>query len=95
MSKYRFDAIESGYEVFYRGKSLGRILPMKESTGRHCFYLGDDTRKKPRTYRGKSQAAEALHAIQRLVQNMNAKQWSPEMLIIQAWDERPRASQQW
>jgi hypothetical protein len=95
MSKYRFDVLESGYEVYYRGESLGVIKPMKEATGRHCFYLGIDTRKSPRTYRGKSKAAEALHTIHRLVATAKIKKWPQEMLVVQAWDERPRASQQW
>ena len=95
MSKYRFDPLDSGYEVFYRGESLGEIFPMKEPTGRHCFFLGFDNRKHPRTYRGKVKAAEALHAIHKLAQNKQAKKWSTELLIVQAWDERPRASDQW
>jgi hypothetical protein len=95
MGKYRFEPLASGYEVYYRGRRLGRILPKKESTGRHCFYLGFDHRRRPRTYRGKLKAAEALHAINRLSEEAKKKRWTIETTIVQAWDERPRASDQW
>ena len=94
MSKYRFEPTASGYEVFYRGRSLGAILPMKEATGRHCFYLSLDRRANPRTYRGKLKAAEALHTIDRLLTMAKVKKWSREVLIVQAWDNRPNAAPQ-
>ena len=93
--KYKFDPLETGYKVSLRGKVLGEILPMKEATGRHCFYLGFDERKKPRTYRGKIKAAEALEAINKLVTDSKKKKWTTEALIVNSWDERPRASDQW
>ena len=68
---------------------------MKEATGRHCFYLGCDPRKDPRTYRGKIKAAEALHAIHKLVDVKKKKKLNLETLIIYSWDDRPRASDQW
>ena len=95
MSKYRFEPIQKGYKVIARGKTLGEILPMKEATGRHCFYLGCGKRKTPRTYRGKIKAAEALDTIHKLVGDSKKKRWSTEALIVNAWDERPRASDQW
>lgn len=95
MAKYRFQPTLTGYKVFYRGRSIGSILPMRESTGRHCFYLGWDRRRAPRTYRGKTKAAEALHAIHQLVNEARAKQWSTEQLVVHAWDQRPTASRQW
>lgn len=94
MSKYRFEPTSLGYQVYFRGKSLGVIVPMQEATGRHCFHLGWDERAQPRTYRGKIKAAEALHAIHRLVTDAKSKKWSRELLIIQAWDQRPATSQQ-
>ncbi len=95
MSKYKFEPLEKGYRVVSRGKALGEILPMKEATGRHCFYLGFDKRKSPRTYRGKIKAAEALDAISKLISDSKKRKWSVEALIVNAWDERPRASDQW
>ncbi len=90
---YRFDPTETGFAVYYRGKRIGDILPAKEASGRHCFYLGFDDRKEPRTYRGKLKAAEALHVIYKLAQEAKKKRWSSEKLLIVSWDERPRASE--
>lgn len=91
-SAYKFKAIDTGFDVFYRGKRIGDISPAKEASGRHCFYLGCDDRKEPRTYRGKIKAAEALHAIYKLSAESKKRRWSLERLIVMAWDERPRAS---
>ena len=90
---YRFEEGSHGFDVFVRGKRIGFIVPAKEASGRHCFYLGCDDRREPRTYRGKQKAAEALHAIFKLKSNSTKKKWSPEKLIVMAWDERPRASE--
>ncbi len=95
MSKFKFEPLDVGYKVTVKGKTLGEIKPMKEATGRHCFYLGFDKRKSPRTYRGKIKAAEALEAINKLMSDSKKKRWSTEALIVNAWDERPRASDQW
>ncbi len=95
MASYKFEPLEKGYQVIAKGKAIGEILPMKEATGRHCFYLGCDKRKTPRTYRGKIKAAEALETIQKLITDAKKKKWSEEVLIINAWDDRPRASDQW
>lgn len=94
-SKYKFEPLDKGYRVIFRGKPIGEIMPMKEATGRHCFYLGCDQRKTPRTYRGKIKAAEALETIHKLLTDCKKKKWSLDALIINAWDERPRASDQW
>ncbi|MCP4193268.1 MAG: hypothetical protein GY768_21870 [Planctomycetaceae bacterium] len=91
-SVYKFEASETGFDVFYRGKCFGQIVPAKEASGRHCFYLGCDDREEPRTYRGKIKAAEALHAIYQLAAEAKKRRWSTERLIVMAWDERPRAS---
>ena len=95
MAKFKFEPMDVGYKVVSKGRTLGEILPMKESTGRHCFYLGFDKRKKPRTYRGKIKAAEALEAIDKLLNSQKKKRWTAQALIVNAWDERPRASDQW
>jgi hypothetical protein len=95
MSKYQFKPLKSGYEVSYKRRRLGTIHPAKEATGRHCFYLGIDTRREPRTYRGKVRAAEALRTINWLLRLHKARKWPPAYLIVRAWDERPRASDQW
>lgn len=90
---FKFNPNDDGFEVSVRGKVIGDILPAKESSGRHCFYLKCDGRKTPRTYRGKLKAAEALYVIFKLKTEAKKKKWSTERLIIEAWDERPRASQ--
>ena len=95
MAAFRFEPLKKGYRVILRGKHLGDIIPSREPTGRHCFFLGFDKRRKPRTYRGKAKAAEALLAIDKLKTNDKRKKWKPEVMIINAWDERPRSSDQW
>lgn len=95
-SKYAFKPLkDKGYDVNLRGKKIGQIFPMKEKTGRHCFFLGCDKRRSPRTYRGKIKAAEALEAISKLVGESKKKRLPIEAVIVQAWDDRPRASDQW
>lgn len=94
-SPYRFERLKKGYKVFLRSKLLGEILPSREPTGRHCFYLAIDKRKTPRTYRGKIKAAEALESLNKLVTTAKRKRWKPEVLLINAWDERPTSSAQW
>lgn len=89
---YKFQANASGFDVYYRGKSIGQIISTKESSGRHCFSLGFDRRKYPRTYRGKVHAAEALHEIYKLAKEFRNRRWSVEQLIVLSWDQRPRAS---
>ncbi|MCA9148006.1 MAG: hypothetical protein KDA92_01840 [Planctomycetales bacterium] len=89
---YKFEPSKDGFDVLFRGKSIGLIKPSKEASGRHCFYLGCDDRKDPRTYRGKIKAAEALHTIFKLTAEAKKKKWSPEKLLVMAWDDRPRAS---
>ena len=92
-SIYRYEESGDRFGVFVRGKRIGDIVPAKEASGRHCFYLGCDDRRDPRTYRGKQKAAEALHAIYKLKTDSTKKKWSREKLIVMAWDERPRASE--
>ncbi len=89
---FRFEPTDDGFEVFARGKSIGTIIPAKETSGRHCFYLGFDDRKEPRTYRGKQKAAEALQIISQLAAECRKRKWTTEKLLVMAWDERPRAS---
>lgn len=94
-SQFRFERMKKGYKVYLRGKMLGEILPSREPTGRHCFYLGIDRRRSPRTYRGKIKAAEALESLDKLLTAAKKKKWKPEVLLINAWDERPTSSAQW
>lgn len=93
--RFKMSETDGGYRVTYRGTYLGKILRTKEPTGRHAFYLGWDERKSPRTYRGAVKAAEALLEIERLRAAKQKKKLSDEQLIIAAWDDRPRASDQW
>lgn len=95
MPAFRFEPLKTGYRVMLRGKHLGDIIPTREPTGRHCFYLGYDKRRTPRTYRGKIKAAEALLTMDQLKANAKKKKWDTEFLILSAWDERPRSSDQW
>ncbi|MCA9263121.1 MAG: hypothetical protein KDA60_04710 [Planctomycetales bacterium] len=95
MPNFTFKPLESGYEVSLRGKKLGSILPTKETTGRHCFILGHDARKTPRTYRGRIKAAEALLEIDKLKAEAKKKKLDIDQVIIRAWDIKPRASDQW
>ena len=95
MNAYKFQPRDTGYEVILKGKSIGTIIPKQEPSGRHCFVLGCDTRDDARTYRGKILAAEALAAIDKLKQQSKKEKWSVESLIVNAWDGRPRASDQW
>ncbi|QDU95993.1 hypothetical protein [Lignipirellula cremea] len=90
---FEFQEEAEGWGVFYRRKRIGEIVGMKEPSGRHCFRLGCDTRKEPRTYRGKVKAAEALLSLSQLQREAAKKKWSPEMLILSAWDNRPRVSE--
>ena len=92
---FRFESSKNGYRVYKRKKFLGEIIPSREPTGRHCFYLAIDRRKKPRTYRGKLKSAEALEAIDKLKTDAKKKRWKPEILIVNSWDFRPTASEQW
>lgn len=80
--------------VFRGRRELGAIIGMKEKSGRHCFRLAVDGRNKPRTYRGRVQAAEALSAIDQIVRDAKKHHWSPQELVIRAWADKPRASQQ-
>ena len=90
---FKFKATETGFDVFVRNRLIGEILPAKEVSGRHCFYLGCDDRTHPRTYRGKIKAAEALQVIEKLRTEAKKKRWPVEKLVVMAWDERPRASE--
>ena len=91
---FKFKETEATFEVYVRGKCIGEIVPAKEASGRHCFYLACDDRKEPRTYRGKNKAAEALQVISKLKADASKRKWDTEKLIIMAWDERPRASKE-
>ena len=92
-TSFKFKPSDEGFDVLYRGKRIGVICPAKEASGRHCFYLACDSRREPRTYRGKIKAAEALQVIYKLASESKKKRWSVEELIVMAWDERPRASE--
>ena len=90
---FTFHVYPQETEVYRGRRSLGTIVGMKEQSGRHCFRLACDTRRDPRTYRGRVQAAEALLMIADLKRAAEKNRWSTEELIIHAWDEKPRASQ--
>jgi len=86
------DEEEGGWSVHYRRREIGNIVGMKEASGRHCFRLGCDSRKEPRTYRGKVKAAQALLSLSDLQRDAKKKKWSMEEVILRAWDCRPTVS---
>jgi hypothetical protein len=94
MAKFKFTKVDDGYAVSYRGQVIGQINAIKEGSGRHSFYLACDIRKRPRTYRGMDRAAGALLVIDRLKKDAKKKRWSLDSLIAEAWENKPRASQQ-
>lgn len=91
--KYQFHVYPQRTEVFIGRRSIGSIVGMKEQSGRHCFRLACDSRRTPRTYRGRAQAAQALEMIDDLKRLAKQGRWSVEEMIIRSWDEKPRASQ--
>ena len=91
---FTFHVYDNETKVLKGRREIGAIVGMKEASGRHCFRLAADSRKKPRTYRGRIQAAEALLEISDLVRDAKKHRWSLEELVIRAWDGKPRASRQ-
>ncbi len=90
---FMFHIYPTETDVFKGRRCIGTIKGMKEQSGRHCFRLAFDSRREPRTYRGRIQAAEALLQIDDLKQAAKKYHWSNEELIIHSWDDKPRASQ--
>jgi len=90
---YAFHVYSTQTDVYKGRRCLGSIVGMKELSGRHCFRLSVDSRRHPRTYRGRIQAAQALEMIDNLSRSAKKQRWSAEVLIIRSWDEKPRASQ--
>ncbi|HID76807.1 MAG TPA: hypothetical protein EYP56_12525 [Planctomycetaceae bacterium] len=91
MSDAAFTFKERGEEidVYWRGRLLGTIVRMTEGSGRRCYRLGADTRKRPRTYRGRLRAAEVLRTIHSLKRQAEKSGWTLEELIVRAWDAKP------
>jgi hypothetical protein len=90
---YLFHVCPQATEVFLGRRSIGTIVGMKEQSGRHCFRLACDSRREPRTYRGRVQAAQALEMIDDLKRLAKQGRWSIDEIIIRSWDDKPRASQ--
>ena len=88
---FTFHDDPEGAVVYYRGKKLGKIVTMYEASGRHCFRLGCDSRKNPRTYRGRVKAAEALKLVEDMARQAKKEKWSQQELIIRSWDCKPRS----
>ncbi len=88
-----FHMYASETEVYLGRRCIGTIVGMKEQSGRHCFRLACDSRRSPRTYRGRVQAAQALQMIDDLRRAAQKHRWSLDELIIRSWDDKPRASQ--
>jgi hypothetical protein len=90
---YFFHVYAQETEVLLGRRSIGTIVGMKEQSGRHCFRLACDSRREPRTYRGRVQAAQALEMIDELKRLAKQERWSIDEVIIRSWDGKPRASQ--
>ena len=90
---FTFHIFSAETDVYIGRRYLGTIAGMKERSGRHCFRLACDSRRNPRTYRGRTQAAEALLMIDDLKRAAKKNRWSVEELIVRSWDGKPRASQ--
>ena len=86
------DLEEHTTRVFYRRRPLGTIVTMIEPSGRYCFRLGCDSRREPRTYRGRVRAARALRIIDSLKRAAEQKKLSLDEIIVRAWDEKPHSA---
>lgn len=89
---FEFRDGQSGTLVYMGRRCIGQIITMKEPNGRYCFRLGCDTRKQPRTYRGRIRAAKALQIIDDLKRKASREHWEPETLIVRAWDDKPETA---
>jgi len=83
---------DGGYKVIRRGVVLGKIRSTTEPSGRVAFLLSADRRRKPRTYRGRRVAAEAIVALYELTRRARKKRLSPEDIVLAAWSVRPPSS---
>ena len=86
---YEFHQSENGHKVLYKRKEIGEIVTHQEPNGRHCFRLGVDTRKKPRTYRGKVTAAKALQVLDELLREAKSDGLSATEIILRSWERAP------
>jgi hypothetical protein len=90
---FLFHVYPAETEVYLGRRAIGTIVGMKEQSGRHCFRLACDSRREPRTYRGRVQAAQALEMIDELKRLAKQQRWSVDEIIVRSWDGKPRASQ--
>jgi len=86
---YEFHQTETGHTVMFKRRVIGEIVTHQESNGRHCFRLGVDNRKEPRTYRGKVTAANALKVLDELVREAKSSSLSMEDTILRSWERTP------
>jgi hypothetical protein len=91
-SALQFRPCDGGYEVMRRGIVLGRIRSTTEPSGRVAFHLAADPRRKPRTYRGRHLAAEAVAALYELTTRARRDRMSTEEVVLAAWSVRPPSS---
>ena len=85
---YLFHVYPQETEVFLGRRSIGTIVGMKEQSGRHCFRLACDSRREPRTYRGRVQAAQALEMIDDL------KRLAKQGALVDRRDDHPQLGRQ-
>jgi hypothetical protein len=86
------DTPNDGTNVYYKRRQIGSIVSMVESSGRYCFRLGCDSRRKPRTYRGRIRAAQALRIIDELRKTAGREKLGIDEVIVRAWDRKPHSA---
>ncbi len=89
---FEFEDGEVESLVFHKRRQIGTIVTMVEASGRYCFRLGCDNRKTPRTYRGKTRAAQALLVIDGLKKEATRGKLKLDEVIIRAWDTKPNSA---
>ncbi|MBM3999098.1 MAG: hypothetical protein FJ297_06070 [Planctomycetes bacterium] len=90
--EFEFEDGETEIRVFHKRRPIGTIETMVEASGRYCFRLGFDRRKKPRTYRGRVHAAQALLVIDSIRKEASRGKLAIEEVIVRAWDTKPSSA---
>ena len=86
------DQDDGSISVYFRRHRLGTLESMVEASGRYCFRLGCDSRRTPRTYRGRVRAAQALKIIDDLKRAAAREKLSLDEVIVRAWDQKPQSA---
>jgi hypothetical protein len=89
---FKLRPCNGGYVVIRRGTVLGKIRSTTERSGRVAFLLSVDRRRKPRTYRGRHLAAQAVAAMYELARRARRGRMTIEQIVLAAWSVRPPSS---